>query len=276
LQRTAVLKSVTDRPLSHGLFRLLMPLGLSLAAGSSGAALFGDDEARRAILELRQRVETLQRQMQSQTQSQFQAQADEITQLRTSLLDLQSQIDALKADLARARGQNEQLARDLSELQKRHKDVQIVIDDRLRRFEPLKVTLDGQEFLVEPGEKRDYDQALEAFRKAEYPLARQSLQSFLARYPTSPYRPLALFWLGNADYVAKDYKEALQRFQQMLDAAPAHPRAPEAMLAISNVQVELKDVRAARRTLEALVAQHPQSEAAQTARERLTRLPAPR
>ncbi len=276
MQRTDVLKFATERLMGLAVLRLLVPVGLALAAGSCGAALFGDDEARRAILELRQRVEAMQRQLQSQTQTQFQAQADEITQLRAALLDLQSQIDAVKTELARVRGQNEQLARDLSELQKRHKDVQIGIDDRLRRFEPLKVSLDGQEFTVEPAEKRDYDLALEAFRKAEYPLARQSLQSFLARYPSSPYRPSALFWLGNADYVAKDYKEALNRFQQMLDAAPGHPRAPEAMLAISNVQVELKDMRAARRTLEALVAQHPQSEAGQTARERLTRLPAAR
>jgi chromosome segregation ATPase len=73
------------------------------SAISAHAALFGDDEARRAIIELRQRVDSLQ---QSQEQT------------RRSLLDLQSQIESLKSDQAKLRGQNEQLTRDASELQR--------------------------------------------------------------------------------------------------------------------------------------------------------------
>jgi len=277
LPRTAVLKSATDRAgraASRGWQLLPLCLAMCLASwlalgtGAAHAALFGDDEARRAILDLRQRLE--------QTQRQMQAQSDETAQLRQSLLDLQSQIDSLKAELARSRGQSEQLARDLSELQQRQKDVQLGVDDRLRRFEPVKVSVDGQEFTVEPAEKRDYEQALELFRKADYANARVQLQAFMTRYPRSGYQPSVLFWLGNAEYVLKDYKEAMGRFRQLLETAPSHPRAPEAMLATSNVQIELKDLRAARKTLETLIAQHPQSEAAQAARERLARLPAAR
>jgi TolA-binding protein len=44
------------------------------------------------------------------------------------------------------------------------------------------------------------------------------------------------------------------------------------MLAISNVQLELKDLKGARKTLEHLIKTHPASEAAATARERLSRL----
>jgi TolA-binding protein len=44
------------------------------------------------------------------------------------------------------------------------------------------------------------------------------------------------------------------------------------MLAISNVQLELKDLKAARKTLDDLVKAFPASEAANTARDRLTRL----
>lgn len=277
MPRTVVLKSATEvavaqrRRLAPGVRQSLsVALAVMLFCGGAPAraALFGDDEARRAILDLRQRLEQVQRQLQTQS--------DENTQLRQSLLDLQSQIDAVKAELARSRGQSEQLTRDLSELQQRQKDVQMGLDDRLRRFEPVKVSVDGVEFTAEPAEKRDYDQALDAFRKADYAGARLQLQSFLTRYPGSGYLPSVLFWLGNAEYVAKDYKEALGRFRQLLETAPTHPRAPEALLASSNVQIELKDLRAARKTLETLQAQYPQSEAAQAARERLARLPAAR
>lgn len=275
LPRTAVLKSATEVGLARrsrlaqgaGPFgAMAVALMLLWGASPASAALFGDDEARRAILDLRQRLEQVQRQLQSQS--------DENAQLRQSLLDLQSQIDTVKAELARSRGQSEQLARDLTELQQRQKDVQMGLDDRLRRFEPVKVSVDGVEFSAEPAEKRDYEQALELFRKADYVNARQQLQAFMTRYPGSGYQPSVLFWLGNAEYVAKDYKEALGRFRQLLETTPGHPRAPEALLATSNVQIELKDLRAARKTLETLLAQYPQSEAAQAARERLARLPA--
>ncbi len=47
---------------------------------------------------------------------------------------------------------------------------------------------------------------------------------------------------------------------------------PEARLAIANCQLELKDAKSAKRTLEDVVKLHPQSEAAATAKDRLSRM----
>lgn len=44
------------------------------------------------------------------------------------------------------------------------------------------------------------------------------------------------------------------------------------MLSIANCQIELKETKAARRTLDELLKAHPQSEAAQAARERIAAL----
>jgi TolA-binding protein len=44
------------------------------------------------------------------------------------------------------------------------------------------------------------------------------------------------------------------------------------MLAISNCLVELKDLKAARKAMEDLIKAHPNSDAAQTAKDRLSRL----
>ena len=110
----------------------------SVYAVGGHAALFEDEEARRAILELRQRVDGL-------TQGSMRT-GDESSQLRRSLLDLQTQIEALRTEQAKLRGQNEQLQRDIAELQRRQKDMAQGVDERLRQFEPVKVSLDGQEF----------------------------------------------------------------------------------------------------------------------------------
>ena len=72
----------------------------------------------------------------------------------------------------------------------------------------------------------------------------------------------------------KEYPSKLpfQCCASLLSVAAQHPRAPEALLSIANCQVELKETKAARKTLEDLVKDFPQSEAAAAAKERLSRL----
>lgn len=238
---------------------------------SGNAALFEDDEARRAILEMRQRVDGLQGSQQRMAEE-VRRLGEENSQLRRSLLDLQTQIETLRVDQAKLRGQNEQLLRDAADLQRRQKDIAQGVDERLRQFEPVKVTLDGQEFQADPAEKRDFEAALAVFRSGKFPDAGTAFTAFVRQYPRSGYVPSARFWLGNAQYATRDYKEAIGNFKQMLSEAPSHARAPEAALSIANCQIELKDTRTARKTLEDLVRAYPQSEAAGAAKERLSRL----
>ena len=102
--------------------------------------------------------------------------------------------------------------------------------------------------------------------------AQSGFAGFIKRYPRSGLAPSALFWLGNAQYATRDYKEAITNFRSLLTASPSHQRAPEAMLSIANCQIELKDTKAARETLDSLIKTYPQSEAAAAGRERLARL----
>lgn len=244
--------------------RLAIFFSAVVLAASAHAALFEDGDARRAILDLRQRLDA--------TNNALKAQSDENVQLRRILVDLQGQLDALRADLNKSRGTQEQLTRELSEIQMRQRDVQSGLEQRLRRFEPVTVKLDDREFQVEPAEKREHDAAMELLRKGDFAAAQTALQSLIMRYPQTGYLPSAFFWLGNASYAVKDYKSSLSQFRQMLLLTPDHPRAAEAMLAVSNVQIELKDTKAARKTLEDLIKAYPQSDAAQTAKDRLPKL----
>jgi len=252
--------------------RTLTALALSvLTMSASHAALFEDSEARRAIIEMRQRVDGLQQSGQRSAEE-LRKLGEENSQLRRSLLDLQTQIETLRVDQAKLRGQNEQLLRDAADLQRRQKDIAQGVDERLRQFEPVKVTLDGQEFQADPAEKRDFEAALAVFRSGKFAEAGTAFGAFVKQYPRSGFTPSARFWLGNAQYAGREYKEAINNFKLMLSEAPAHARAPEAALSIANCQIELKDTRTARKTLEDLVRSYPQSEAAVAAKERLSRL----
>lgn len=247
---------------------LLAALLAGLFATASQAAIFEDGEARRAILELRQRVDSMQATQQRSAEELRQ----DSEQLRRNLLDLQNQIEALRSEQAKLRGQNEQLLRDVADLQRRQKDIAQGVDERLSKFEPVKVTLDGQEFQADPSEKRDFEAALAIFRSGKFAEASTAFASFVRQNPRSGYVPSSRFWLGNAQYAQRDYKEAIGNFKQLLTDAPTHARAPEAALSIANCQLELKDNRASRKTLEDLVRAYPQSEAAAAAKERLARL----
>ncbi|MGX5653017.1 tol-pal system protein YbgF [Hydrogenophaga sp. YM1] len=234
----------------------------------SAHALFGDDEARQAIIELRRQVDANRQATDAAAAQQREGDAT----IKRSMLELANQIEQLRGEIARLRGQNEQLAREVSELQRAQKDVQAGIDERLRQVEPVKVELDGRSFTAQPAEKAEFDAAMATLRKSDFTGATVAYTAFLRRYPTSGYTPVALYWLGNAQYAARAYKDAVETHQRLVREFPDHPRTPEAMLALANSQVELKDTKGARRTLEDLVKQHPQSEAAGAAKERLARL----
>lgn len=249
-------------------FKFFAVTGALWMAFGAQAALFDDDEARRAILDLRQKVDAAQQ----RNADELRRANDDTAQLRRSLLELSNQIDALRNDTAIMRGQNEKLTRDLADVQRMQKDLTQGIDDRLRKFEPAKVSVDGREFVAEPAERQDFEAALAALRKGDFVAAQAGFVALIKQYPQSGYRSSALFWLGNAQYASRNYKEAIVNFRALVAADPQHLRAPEALLSTANCQVELKDARSARRTLEDLLKAYPQSEAASVAKERITKL----
>ncbi len=234
--------------------RTLLALGLGLSlSGGAYAGLFEDDEARRAILDLRQKVDK---------------QNESLQQLQRALLEQQNQFEAIRSELANLRGEKEQLTQDL----KRQQDSAKVVSERLRKFEPSKVTFEGAEFMAEPAETKAYEDALAVFRQGDFATAANVFTDFTRRYPRSGYGVAALFWLGNAQYANRDYKEAIKNFSALLARAPDHARAPESLLSVANCQLELKDTKAARKTLTDVVKSYPQTEAATAATERLAKL----
>ncbi len=247
---------------------LVVSMASACFAPAAHAGLFDDDEARKAILDLRQKVEQGNEQR-TKLSEQMTQQAE---QMRRSLLDLNNQLELLRADNAKLRGQNEQLARDVAELQVKQKDMVQSVEDRMRKFEPQKVAVDGKEFAVDAEEKRQYEDAMELLRKGDFAATVNALTAFRKRYPASGYTESALFWLGNAQYGTRQYAPAIASFRTLVSGSPEHMKAPEALLAIANCQAELKDKAAARRTLDELLRTYPKSEAAQAGKERLASL----
>jgi tol-pal system protein YbgF len=264
-----------NAPVRHWLSALAVGMLLLPAAR---AALFEDDEARKAVLEVRQRMQAVeqinvrQNELIAETTKANAALLEQIQGLKRSLLDLNGQLESLRGELAKFRGTDEQLARDLADVQRRQKDITQGVDDRIRKLEPIRASVDGREFMADPEEKRQFDDALAVLRGGDFDKAATAFSGFLRRYPGSGFADSARFWLGNALYGRREYKEAIVAFRGLVNNAPDHPRAPEAMLAIANCQAEARDVKSARATIGELVKAYPKSEAAQAGRERLAAL----
>ena len=223
------------------------------------AGLFDDDEARKAILELRSKVDALARDLTER----LDAKAD-----KTSTLSLINQHDQTMQEIARLRGQIEVVANDLATAQKRQKDFYTDLDARLRKLEPRQVTIDGQEAAVGVSEQTSYDTAFGVFKSGDYKGAVTALDGFVKRYPESAYAANAQYWLGNAYYAQRDCKSAISAQQVVLKNYPDSPKAPDAMLNIASCYTELKDKPNATKTLNALISRYPDSSAAQAAKER--------
>jgi len=253
----------------------LLALALGGLAGAAQAQLFSDSEARRAIIDLRERVAASDEQARARSAELAAANAqltEQLAALRRSLLELNNQLEALRGEVATLRGNDEQMMRELAELQKRQQDVGQALDGRLQKLEPSKVLLDGREFVAGPAEKAAYEEAMAAIRGGDFDKAVALLADFQRRYPSSGYADSVRFWQGNALYGRRDHKGAIAAFRAFLSGAPDHPRAPDALLAVANSQIEMKDVRGARRTIEELLKAYPQSEAAQAGKQRLATL----
>ena len=144
---------------------------LATASSVQAAGLFEDTEARKAIIELRQKVQQIERQIERQAQElegrisqsgEISTQATteiskKIEQLPNakSLLELANQNDQLRDQLARLLGRLEELTRENELLRERME----AIDKRVVKLEPTTVTLDGETFTVALNEKAAYDQA---------------------------------------------------------------------------------------------------------------------
>jgi tol-pal system protein YbgF len=211
---------------------------------------------------------------------------------RSAVLQLSSQIEALRGDIAKMRGQLEIAANQIETTEKRQKDLYLDIDTRIRNLEqareqaaaaaaqaaaaaaaqpppaataPAQAGPDPQQ----AGEMRAYQAALDQFKLGNYSLAVAAMQGFLVTYPSSSLAPNAQYWIGMAHSGQRDYKNAITAQRKLLASWPESDKAPDALLSIASSQETMGDRRSAQKTLEELIARYPKSSAAASAKQRL-------
>jgi tol-pal system protein YbgF len=111
-----------------------------------------------------------------------------------------------------------------------------------------------------------YAAALATFRAREHGQAVLDFLDFIAKYPRHSLVANAQYWIGEAYYVQRDYRQALAEFQKVPEVAPGSAKAADALLKIGLCQRNLRDEARARQTWQRVMRDFPQSEAALKAR----------
>ena len=162
---------------------------LCLAASSvAPAALFDDDEARRAILDLRQRVE-------AQRQAARAPGRGAATRHRGQRASCGAACSTCRTRSRRCAATSRSCAARTSSWRAtsptcsaRQKDIAQGVDERLRKVEPSKVTVDDHEFIADPDENARLRRgARRSSARGEFPAAQTAFADFLKRYPQSGF-----------------------------------------------------------------------------------------
>ncbi len=247
--------------------KLLLAALLSVLVAPAHA-LFEDNDARRAILDLRARVDRLD----TDITNRLRAMESRISSVQTTAsgqLALQQEIELLRGELARLRGQLEEQANELANTRRLQKDQFAKVDSRIKTVEPVQVEIYGQTYMVDRKEQSVFEASLNQFRTGNFEAAERSFEQFQILFPDSPYGVEARFWLGSSQYALRKYKEAAATQAQLVDSFPDNPRAADALLNKGFAEIELNDKQAARRSFELVMQRYPDTTAAQSASQRL-------
>jgi tol-pal system protein YbgF len=229
----------------------------------ASAGILEDDEARKAILDLRAKVDAMARDLNARIDTKSD---------KSAAIDMLNQHEQTMREIAKLRGDIETLANQLANAQKNQKDYYADLDARIKKLEPQQATIDGRTAEVLPSEQQQYNNAMDLFKSGDYKGAIGALQDFVKRYPTSAYAANAQYWLGNAYYAQRDYKNAIAAQELVVSNYGDSQKAPDAMLNIASSYTDMNDDKAARKALQQLVKQYPDSSAAQAAKDRLATL----
>lgn len=200
---------------------------------------------------------------------------------REVLADLLQQMELLQTELRNLRGQVEVQTNEIERLKARQRDLLADIDRRVSEIERRGLAPAAEAApaappagagVVSAQQQQDYEAAFGLMKQGNYDRAAKAFRDFIAKHPQSPMRENAQYWLGEAHYVARDFRKALAEFSRLASDYPQSQKAPDALLKVGYSHYELGEWPKARENLKQVIARYPGQPAAQSAEQRLAKM----
>lgn len=114
-----------------------------------------------------------------------------------------------------------------------------------------------------------YQAAYNDYLRGNYDLAERQFQDYLATFPDSELADNAVYWIGEAYYRQRRFRQAIEQFDQVLNRYPRSDKLPSAVLKKGYAHLELGERSQGVVQLQYVLREYPNSDEANLARERL-------
>jgi tol-pal system protein YbgF len=209
------------------------------------------------------------------------------------LIEMLQMLQQMQTDLQQLRGDIEHQTNELEGLRKRQRELYLDIDRRLNDLQLQSgrpgasvPNTDTQQPGIVAGtlgvsggdqanvdqERNEYKEAFETLREGRYPQAIEAFKALLAKYPAGAYSDNAQYWLGEANYVSRNFDQAIIEFNKVLNQFPRSAKVPDAKLKLGYTYYELQQWDKARAMLSEVVSKHPGTSVVPLAENRLQRM----
>jgi tol-pal system protein YbgF len=108
--------------------------------------------------------------------------------------------------------------------------------------------------------EQEYNAALATFRSREHGQAVLDFIDFIAKHPKHSLAGNAQYWIGEAYWTQRDYRQALVEFEKVSEYGPG--KAPDALVKIGLCHAHLRDASRAEQAWRRVIREYPKSEAA--------------
>ena len=214
--------------------------------------------------------------------------------------ELDQKNDEIREELRNLRGEIERLQFEIESSGQRTKDLFLDLDRRVQALEgggaavsggtPPRGVIGGagtvpssspgtlaaagssQATAASAEEERAYLETFDLLEKGQYDQAISGFKQMLQQWPQGRYADNGWYWMGDAQYVKRDYASAAKSFQTLVTQFQTSPKVSDGLLKLGLCQAELNQISAARQSLLRVVKEFPSTNAANLAKQKLDQL----
>lgn len=255
---------IAGRRLSPALRSLSLAVVVTLVASAcaSGTAERARREAEAA--ELRARLDALDKSQDALTR--------EVGRLATLIKAIDAQQAFLVAEAVESTEDRARVQKALDQSESALRELRAALEEARRRAAAAPGRGAPPPTSRETSADKLFAAAMASVRAEEYGQALLELSEVIDRFPKHALASTAQYWIGEARYRQRDFRQALVDFRKVVVEYPRSPQVPEALLKIGLCHRALKDTARARDSWELLAKDYAATTAGTEARSLLSEL----
>lgn len=215
------------------------------------------------------------------------------------MVEMVTRLDRMQSEISKLHGKMEELQHHIDNLQKQQQTMVSDMEQRLSQGQAggsavgSDVTADGSmepashttstataaaaasSTAAEGGDaarQAAYQKGFALLKDGKYDESIKEFKAFIQKYPKGEYADTSLYWLGEAQYVNRDFAGARDTFHKLMKDFPQNSKVADAQLKLGYIEYDLGDMTKARDALNEVVKRYPGSNAARLAEKRLEKI----